>query len=65
MLLFSYLWLIIFDVLLFHTCFPLDVGGSGRLHISLNQYIKSVLCLLVYHQQDEKGKLCIVIPDKG
>ena len=36
-LLFSYLWLIVFDLLLLHTCFPLDVGGSGRLHISLNQ----------------------------
>ena len=37
MLLFSYLWLIIFDLLLLHTCFPLDVGGCGRLHRSLNQ----------------------------
>ena len=38
MLLYSYLWLIIFDVLLLHMCFPLHVGGSGRvrLHISLN-----------------------------
>ena len=37
MLLFSYLWLIIFYLLLLHTCFPLDVGGNGRLHRSLNQ----------------------------
>ena len=37
MLLFSYMWLIIFDLLLLLTCFYLDVGGSGRLHISLNQ----------------------------
>ena len=30
-------WLIIFDLLPLHTCFPLDVGGSGRLHRGLTQ----------------------------
>ena len=49
MLLFSYLWLIIFDRLLLHTCFPLDVGGSGRLHRNR------------YHQQHDKG-IVFVIP---
>ena len=37
MLLFSHLWLIIFDLPLLHTCFSLIVSRSGKLYISLNQ----------------------------
>ena len=37
-------------------CFPLDVGGSGRL-----QKLKSInnKCFVYYHQQDDKGELCL------
>ena len=37
MLLFSHLWLIIFDLPLLCTCFPFNVGGCGRLQIGSNQ----------------------------
>ena len=60
MLLFSYLWLIIFDRLLLHTCFPLDVGGSGRLHRNLNKKNKYFMCVTINNMT--KGNIVFVIP---
>ena len=61
MLLFSYRWLIIFDLLLLHTCFPLDVGGSGRLHENLNKKInKYFMCVTI--NKMTKGNIVFVIP---
>ena len=70
MLLFSHLWLIIFDLPLLYTCFPFNVGGCG----STNR-LKSIDKCFMYithdckstwrHlQQEDKGKLCIVIHTK-
>ena len=49
-----------FDLLLLHICFPLDVGGSGRLHTNLNKKKnnKYFMCVTI-NNMTIKGKHCI------